>query len=43
MNIIEEYEEEYEEEDLEDQPLLKILEEMEQQVILDIEVNEHYT
>jgi len=43
INIIEEYEEEYEEEDLEDQPLLKILEEMEQQVILDIEVNEHYT
>ena len=43
INIIEEYEEEYEEEDLEDQPLLKILEEMEQQVILDIKVNEYYT
>ena len=41
--ILKEYQEEYEEEDLEDQPLLKILEEMEQQVILDIEVNEHYT
>ena len=43
LNILEEYEEEYEEENLEDQPLLKILEKMEQQVILDIEVNEHYT
>jgi deoxyuridine 5'-triphosphate nucleotidohydrolase len=43
LNILEEYEEKYEEKDLEDQPLLKILEEMEQQVILDIEVKEHYT